>query len=188
MRDVYDAICVCRGPIASEAALIAGIYWVRSRPCVFEVYAITIRVRVLSPVLAPVAQRQRSRFVIGRLAGSNPPRGSRVDAASMARVCTWHMRDSALRMLGRFAGCVGFSILLRYDFRNGVMLFVVVVLRYESVQGLGSGQTQQTVNLPPCASEVRILLPAPVVAAERVASFGAWQMQLTGIALRLEPT
>ena len=69
--------------------------------------------------------------------------------------------------------------LFRYDFRNGVMLLVVGVIRYKSVQGLGSGQTQQTVNLPPCASEVRILLPAPTKcngASVRAFGLGAYGM------------
>tara|TARA_A100001011_G_scaffold12343_1_gene13367 strand:+ start:646 stop:861 length:216 start_codon:yes stop_codon:yes gene_type:complete len=34
---------------------------------------------------------------------------------------------------------------------------------YFNSEGLGSGQTQQTVNLPPRASKVRILPPPPLL-------------------------
>ncbi len=75
--------------------------------------------------IAPVAQWQRSRFVIGRLAGSNPPWGS---------------------------NCATVAILWRYENRNGQYSKRAAMLKSGVVQGLGSGQTQQTVNLPPCAS------------------------------------
>ncbi len=38
-------------------------------------------------------------------------------------------------------------------------------------EGLGSGQTQQTVNLPPRASKVRILLPPPQILGGREIRF-----------------
>ena len=69
---------------------------------------------------APVAQRQRSRFVIGRLEGSNPPRGS------MNRNPSLVATNQAVNVAGLFAEggeclIVTKIVIVGYSLRIGVL-------------------------------------------------------------------